>query len=222
MTGNLPQWTPQIWNKADASKGQPSLIRLTPTSLTLAQVPRADLEAVTEEIGLGEDVAGFVIPVASIVGARGDEVGSRLTVRFQVGRSKVEAREIVFIDRAERDEFVDALVETLGPRWETHSRPVSRGKAGFWTLGPTAIAALITWGLHAEARLIARGNPPLPWGKNGKLRLLAIAAHWIEMQLGPTGILIAGGLLVAVGLVLFLCVMTDLPKTISVQTLDPS
>ncbi len=221
-TGDLPQLTPRIWTKADASKGQPSLVRLTASTLSLAEVPRADLEEVIDDLESGGDVAGLVIPIASVVGARGDEDGGRLTVRFQIGRSKVDSREIVFVDKAERDEFVESLVEALGPGWATHRKPVSRWTAGFWTLGPTVIAALITWGLHAEASLIARGRPPLPWGKNGKLKLLATAAHWIERQLGPTGILIAGGVLVAVGLVLFMFVMAVPPTTVVVEPLDPS
>ena len=113
-----------------------------------------------------------------------------------------------------------ALVGALGPGWRSRQEPVTRWKAGFWTLGPTAVVALITWGLHAEAARIAGGNPPVNWGRNGKLKVLATVAHWVEQQLGPTGVLIAGGVLVGVGLLLFAFVMATPPRNIVVEPAD--
>jgi hypothetical protein len=87
---------------------------------------------------------------------------------------------------------------------------------------PTAVVALLTWGLHAEAALIAQGKAPINWGKNGKLRLLATAAHRTEQQLGPTGALIAGGILVGVGLRLFALDIAAPPVNILVEPADRS
>jgi hypothetical protein len=198
------------------------LVRLTTDSLTLALVPGGDLEHVIAELEDGGDVVGQVIPLASLSGARGDEDGSQLTVTFRTGPSKEESKAINFLDRASRDDFVLALVEALGPGWRNDRKPITRLTAGFWTLGPTAVVALITWGLYAEAALIAQGKPPVDWGKNGKIKLLATAAHWVEQQLGPTGVLVAGGILVGVGLLLFALVMAAPPMTVVVEPSDPS
>ena len=170
----------------------------------------------------GGDVAGHVIPLSSLSGASGDEDSVQLTVSFRTGPSREEFKAIAFVDKAKRDEFVVALVEVLGPGWQHCRKSVSRWKAGFWTLMPTAVAPLITWGLHAEAALIAQGKPPVNWGWNGKLQLLATAAHRVEQQLGPTGVLISGGVLVDFGLLLFALVMAVPPVNIVVEPADQS
>jgi hypothetical protein len=76
--------------------------------------------------------------------------------------------------------------------------------------------------MHAEAALIAQGKPPVNWGRDGRLKLLATAAHWVEQQLGPTGVLIAAGVLVGVGLLLFAVVMTAPPVNFVVAPADQS
>ena len=220
MTDDLATPTPLLWADPGAAKDRPTLVRLTPDSLTLASVPGADLECVIAGLKDGGDVAGHVIPLSSLCGASGDEDSAQLTVSFRTGPSREESKTIAFVDNAKRDEFVVALVEVLGPGWQHCRKPVSRWKAGFWTLMPTAVVALLTSGLHAEAARIAQGKPPVNWGWNGKLQLLATAAHWVEQQLGPTGVLIAGGVLVGVGLLLFALVMAAPPVTIVVEPGD--
>lgn len=222
MSDDLATATPLIWANSGAAAGRPTLVRLTPDSLTLAAVPGADLEHVIAALEDGGDVAGQVIPLTSLGGAVGDQDGAVLTINFRTGPSREESRAIAFVDQAKRDEFVVALAEVLGPGWRHDRKPLTRWTAGFWTLGPTAVAALITWGLHAEAALIAQGKPPVNWGRGGKLRLLATAAHWVEQQLGPNGVLIAGGILVGVGLLLFALVMASPPMNVVVEPADPS
>jgi len=222
MSDDLATVTPLIWANPGAAKDRPNLIRLTPDSLTLATVASTDLEHVIAALKEGGDVAGQVIPLSSLRGASGDEDSTQLTVAFRTGPSREESKAIAFVEKAKRDEFAVALVDVLGPGWQHFRQPVSRWKAGFWTLMPTAVVALLTWGLHAEAALIAQGKPPINWGMNGKLRLLATAAHWIEQQLGPTGVLIAGGILVGVGLLLFALVLAAPPVNIVVEPADRS
>lgn len=221
MSDDLATTTSLFWANSGAAKDRPTLVRLTPDALTLAAVPSADLEDVIAALKEGGDVAGHVIPLSSLSGTGGDEDSTALTVTFWTGPSRKESKAIAFVDKAQRDEFVAALVAALGPGWQRSRKRVSRWKVGFWTLMPTAVAALITWGLHVEAARIAQGLPPVNWGK-GKLRLLATAAHWIEQQLGPTGVLIAGAVLVGVGLLLFALVMAVPPRNIVVEPADQS
>jgi hypothetical protein len=211
-----------IWTNPAAEKNQPTLVRLTPDDLTLAVVPAADLEPVIADLEDGGDVAGQVIPLDAVTGAEGDEDSASLKIRYRTGPSHQESKSVRFADKARRDEFTAALRAALGPGWHHRRKPVSRGLAAFWTLLPTALVALVTWGLHLEAARMARGNPPINWGPKGKLKLLALAAHWVEQQLGPTGVLIAGGVLVAAGLVLFAIVMSTPPMTVVIEPADPS
>jgi hypothetical protein len=222
MTDDLALDEPTIWTNPDAEKDQPTLVRLTPAALVLATIPPDDLEHVIAELTEGGDVPGQVIPFSSLSRVGGDEDSRELTVTFWIGPSKTESRPIAFADKAQRDEFLDTLVGALGPDWRRLQKPMSRGKAGFWTLGPTLLVALATWGLHAEAARIAQGNPPVNWGPKGKLKLLATVAHWVEQQLGPTGVLIVGGILVGVGLILFALVMASPPMTLVVEPVEPS
>src|SRR5262245_10012445 len=124
---------PLIWADPGAAEARPSLVRLTPDAVTLAAVPRADLEGVVAALKDGGDVAGQVSPLASLSGASGDVESAQLTVTFRTGPSKEESKAISFVDKAKREEFVAALVEVLGPGWQQRRRPVSRWKAGFWT-----------------------------------------------------------------------------------------
>jgi hypothetical protein len=212
---------PLIWTNPGAAKGRPTLVRLTPDTLTLAFCAKADVEHVATELEDGGDVAGQVIPLDSFWGATGESDSAGLTVRYRTGPSQVQSQAIAFADKAARDQFADALAGALGAGWGRREEPVTRWCAGFWTLGPTLLLALLTWGLHAEAGRIARGQPPINWGRNGKLKLLAHVAHWVELHLGPAGVLIAGGALVLVGLLLFTLVMAQPPRNVVVGPVDP-
>jgi hypothetical protein len=143
MSEDLATVAPPIWADPDAAKDRPTLVRLTPDYLTLAAVPSADLECVIAAVKEGGEVAGEVIALASLSGARGDDDRAQLTVTFRTGPSREESKAIAFVDKAKRDEFVAALVDALGPGWRHRREPVSRWKAGFWTLMPTAVVALL-------------------------------------------------------------------------------
>lgn len=216
MADELSTDTPFIWVNPGAQSDRPTLIRLTPESLTLSNVPGADLEGVAEELRDGGEVAGHVIPLASIDGVKGEADGKELTVAFRTGASAQQSRVVAFADKAQRDEFAETLAGHLGPGWRHGRRPVSRLVVGSWTLAGTALVALLTWGLHAEASLIAAGKEPFQWGK-GKLKLPALVVHWVEGQLGPSGVLIAGGILIGIGLLLFAILMASPPVNVVVE-----
>ncbi len=210
-----------IWTNPGAGKDQPTLVRLTPDTLTLATVPSADLEYVTDALRNGGEIAGQVIPLSSFSRAEGEEESAALTVTFRSGPSTNESKAIVFVDKAQRDEFVVALVGALGPGWQRGRKRMNPWSAGFWILLPTALVALITWGMHAEAVRIAQGQPPVNWGR-GRLRLLAMAVHWIERQLGPAGVLVAGGILVGLGVLLIALVIVSPQMNLVVEPVEPS
>lgn len=220
MSEPLATGLSSIWVNPEAAKGdRVSLVRLGPDALTLAKVAVADLEEAAASAGEGAALAGQLIPLEAVVAAKGDRDSAKLGLRFQSGPSKEEVVEIEFADRTTRDEFADALVEYLGPGWARFERPMGRWGLGFWTLGPTVLAGLVTGFLWLEASAIAAGRPPMNWGR-GRLRLAAHLAHWLEGQLGPTGILIAGGVVVLVGLAIFAMVMFEPPKNLVVEPVE--
>jgi hypothetical protein len=208
--------TTLVWTNPGAPADQPSLVRLTAAGLTLAVVPGPDLDKVAADLGRGGEVAGQVIPLPAVTGAEGDEDEAALTVNYRTGPSQALSATVPFADKEQREQFLTALAAALGPGWARKTRPVSRAKLGFWTLLITAAVALATWGLYVEAERIAEGKPPVNWGK-GRLRLVATVAHWAEARLGPTGVLIAGGSLVALGLVVFACLMGSPPRRVVLE-----
>jgi hypothetical protein len=216
MSKPLDFASPLIWTNPRAAKDRPTLVRLTADSLTLAKIPSGDLEDVVAGLKRGEEAAGELIPLSAVSGASGDDDGAELAVTYKSGKSGTESRTIAFADKEKRGEFLLALAGALGPPWRQIRKPVSRWTAGFWTLGPTAAVAVVTWLLSLEAAQIAQGKPPANWGK-GRLRLAALIAHWLEQQLGPTGILIAGGILVGIGLLIFAAVMASPPMKVVIE-----
>jgi hypothetical protein len=218
MSESLAATTSLYWTNPAAEEEQPTLVRLTPTALTLAVVPAADLDNVVAALQGGEEeLAGQVIPLSSVAGAEGADEEAELTVSYRTGPSKTESATIPFADAAKREEFLVALLGGLGPAWQRRQKPVSRWKAGFWVLLPTVVLALVTWGLHVEAARIAEGKQPANWGRQRKLKFLAEIAHWVERQIGPTGVLIAGATLVGLGILIFLWVMASPPLRVVVE-----
>src|SRR5262245_59477698 len=104
MSDHLATSTPLIWANRGAAKDRPPLVQLTPDALTLAAVPRADVECVIAALREGGDVAGQVIPLASLSGASGDDDSAHLTVSFRTGPSREEFQAIAFVDKAKRED----------------------------------------------------------------------------------------------------------------------
>jgi hypothetical protein len=221
MSDDHPSPRSLVWTNPAAEEKQPTLVRLTTAALTLATVPAADLDNVVTALNKGGDLAGQVIPLSAITGAEGDSGEAGLTVQYRSAPSKTEPASILFADAAQREEFLVALLAALGPGWRRRDRAVSRWVASLWILVPTAVVALLTWGLHAEAARIAEGRPPVDWGK-GRLKLVGAVAHWAEAQIGPTGVLIFGGLLVAVGILLWLILLASPPVRVVLEHVTES
>jgi hypothetical protein len=140
-----------------------------------------------------------------------------VTLRYRTGPSKTETAAVTFADAAKRDEFLAALTEALGPGWQRRQKNGSRWGPAFWVLLATVVAALVTWGLHAEATRVAEGKEPFNWGKVGKVRLLKVAARWVEDSLGPTGVLAVGGIVVGLGVLLLIAALASPPLRVVVE-----
>lgn len=205
-----------LWTNSAAADDQPTLVRLTPTALTLAVVPKADLDKVTEELQAGGEVAGQVIPISAISGADGDEDGADLTVNYRTGPSKTASAAIDFGDQAKREEFLTALAGALGPGWARRKKPISRWKVAPWIALATMFVAALACLMYHEASLIAEGKPPLNWGK-GRLKVAAAVAHWVERQIGATGVMIGGIILVSLGVGIFLVVVASPPRRVVLE-----
>jgi hypothetical protein len=77
--------------------------------------------------------------------------------------------------------------------------------------------ALLTWVMYSEAEQIAAGRNLKPVGRTGKVKVASGIMHWIEGLIGPTGVLIVGGILMGLLVLVFLAYMMSPPVRIVIE-----
>jgi hypothetical protein len=188
-----------VLTNPEAEDGAVSLVRLTAEWLTLAPVPKEDLATTARELPNGGTVSGQIISLASLVKLEGGEDEADLTITARED-GKTTTATVQFASSGAREGFLGALLEQAGPAWKRHDRKVRRWSTALWMLAITAAVAGATWFFYFEASHIAAGRNPLLHEDRGsdKSRQVAAIAHWVERVIGPTGVLIVGGLALAV------------------------
>lgn len=199
----------QFWSNPDSEDKKPSLVRLTPETLCLAVIPKAELENARSNWERGHDLAAQTIPLSALTLVQGDKDNNDLTVTFHQGDSATDSVTISLPDPAQRDELLGALAQRLGPGWERDDRQRSRFANIWWPLGAVVFCSVLTWWTYGEAQEIAAGHQ-LKEPRRVKARIIMAILHWLEGQIGATGMLIAGGLLIA-GCLLWLVAAVAVP-----------
>jgi hypothetical protein len=187
-----------VWSNPKATKGTPSVVRLSPQALSLAMPPKVDVAQFGAAAADGENVPREVIPLTALVRLEGDADGAELTVRFYSEQRELDSLTVPFSDPGAREGFLEALREQLGSGWRRGRQKRRQGSDGLWLLGGIAFVALITWLMYSEAGEIAAGRKPQVKGGGGRIRLLRWIAQGIEQAIGQTGVLIVGGILIAI------------------------
>src|SRR6516162_9345188 len=202
----------QVWTNPGSAEGKPSLFRLTPDALELAIVPKGALE----EADLHREPQGAFstqrIPLAAIVRLEGEESGTDLTVTYRLEDGKDSSATIGLVDGPQRDEMLDALAARLGTFWIREIRPAPRWKGLLWPLAIAGLIGFLTWIMHHEAERLAAGEK-LKAGR-GRLGVIRQLMHWIEREIGPDGVLIAGGILGTLAILWFLVAAARPPMRI--------
>jgi hypothetical protein len=206
-----------VWTNPDVEEGKPSLIRLTSEGLLTAAIPKADLNHQVAALSDGARVAGQVIPLTTLARLEGDEGGAELSIAYRTGASKTESVALTLADSTKREELMRALVERLGAGWQRHRKQKSRWSGGFWIILGLAFVAFITWVMYSEAEQIAAGRNPKLVGRTSKAKLASGIMHWIEGMIGPTGVLIIGGILMGLLVLGFVVYMSSPPVRIVIE-----
>jgi hypothetical protein len=206
-----------IWTYPESEEGEPSLVRLTPDMLSLAVIPKQDLEKTAAALEKGDTVAARDIPVTLITQLQAETGGNELIVTYKQSESKADSVTITLADETKRNELLGVLTDYLGTDWQREERRASRLSQGLWPLGATAAVALLTWVMHGEALRIAAGEHLKTPNGSAKRRLVSYVMHWVEGLIGPTGILVLGGLLGAVCLGWFVLAVTRPPLQITIR-----
>ncbi|MDJ0788889.1 MAG: hypothetical protein QNK05_18950 [Myxococcota bacterium] len=113
-----------------------------------------------------------------------------IDIAYQAGKEK-ESKNIDFSTAAERNDFALQLAERL-PDFESKSVQYGRIRAALGPLAFGAVASLLTLAFYGAAIEIAGGATAEIEGRHRAIKnLVFMALDWI----GPTGVLIVGGLL---------------------------
>jgi hypothetical protein len=191
-----------IWTNPTPEEDEPSLVRLTADALCLACIPAEDLEKAVADLEAGSQVVSQNIPLGKITTIEGHIDNSEtvsLTVTYKVSDSQTETAEFQLPQRKDWDEFSEQLLQRFGPGWERKEERESRWSSAFWPGLVTVIAGLVSGWMYHEASLIAQGRKLSEHG-SGRTKVLFGLMHLIEGWIGPTGVLILGGIVVLLGL----------------------
>lgn len=170
--------------------GEDVLISAVTSPKQLSQVKDAVLKGSLPDSLVNQKT---VIPMSSIISLR--QIMSSLRVYYQAGGQERSLR-LELEDQAMADRVLDAAAERLGDDFVRSKRPVRRLTSILisvvLTLGAAALTAFFYWG----AREVAAGRA----ASTGSFRTRAII-NLLE-TLGPTGVMIIGGVLIllAVGI----------------------
>jgi hypothetical protein len=185
----------QVWTNPEAAKDRASLFGLSADAFYLAVVPKADLERAASELQQGREMVKRVIPLSALTELQGEEGSQDMTLTFHAAGGAAECDEIQLADSAGRDELLDALERRLGPDWVRERKPLGRFSAGRAPFVITLVAVGLTFVMYNEAGHIAAGEQLKAVGKKAKTRMFSGLMHWVEGEIGETGVLILGGVL---------------------------
>lgn len=194
MNSELEAPPKTIWTNPTAEDEQPTLIYFKADALCYATIPPGDLDKTVDLLRAGNDVASHNIPFAALDSVTGTVGDSDLEVHFTQGNSKAEPVTLTLSDTGQRDQFLENLVQRLGPTWQREEKPGNRLYEAMWPAIFTTGAVLLTWFMYGEAQEIAAGRQ-LPVGGRAKTRLIGMVMHYVEGLIGTTGVLLLGGAL---------------------------
>ncbi|MEM7410394.1 MAG: hypothetical protein AAF430_09190 [Myxococcota bacterium] len=135
---------------------------------------------------------GQRIPLASLTRIRWDQKSDDIDLDYREGKEK-DSKNITFERREWRDAFAAELQQAHAD-WEAKTVEYSVFRA---ILGPAVFGAFVagvTWLLHLAAVEIAAGESAEISGRHALVKkLLALGLEWV----GPAGVLVIGGLMLA-------------------------
>jgi hypothetical protein len=213
-----------VW--VDAERYLNTVVVLGDDTLVIANPSAEELKRIQTETEseAGVSISSLVgrkqaVPLSSITQVSANEQTFTAHVRYEE-HNRPALRVVHFADSNDRNEFFDALQQKLGPGSERTTKEVSIFLAIFW---PTVALAVVIYGtylFHGAALESVAGAEPTIKGRYGLVKLIAA---WLTQLVGPTGVIIVGGLLV---ILIFFWIGKQIMKppieTILVPVKDPA
>jgi hypothetical protein len=171
------------------------LVLLTNDSIVVANPEESTL---TEAAAAGanvnwQHVAGLkstVVPYASIRKVSTNKHGDTLNVRYQ-DKSGSRLTSISMKDGPARDQAWEGLRRRLGSSFRFSDVQYGAFRAALSPLVAVALCALLTWLFYMAASELATGGEAEVRGRNQAFKWIAVM---VASVLGPTGVMIVGGI----------------------------
>jgi len=133
-----------------------------------------------------------VIALESILKVSYNRHDHDIDIVYKPGKEK-EDKNLIFSEREDRDAFAAQLAERLSG-FESKVVEYGRVRAALSPLAFGTFVAFFTWVFHMAAMDIVAGAEAEFSGRNAGIKRLLF---WLIDLIGPTGVLIAGGLVLA-------------------------
>ncbi len=185
----------KIWTNKDTLFDR--IIVITDEAIITADLKEAELDDAKNRIESGEKPLNVLgkkatfIPFFEIKSIKIEESDDALEVEY-VKENKSSSKTLAATDIEARKEMVSEIQSHLGSGFTSMTEKYNIPRAIFASLMTFSILAIITWLLHGAAVLIAAGTEAEFSGRNSGIKRLF---YWVLDLLGPTGVLIIGGLL---------------------------
>ncbi len=175
-----------------------SVVVLTDDALYVCNPPEERAREIAAALEAGEPASMVMkedpttILVGGITKVRYDRKDDDVTIHYRAGKES-DDKNISFSSAEERDAFMIELAERL-PECDSDTVEWGPVRAALGPLAFGGFAGFMTWVLHAAAVAMAAGAEAEASGRRAGLKKLVMGA--VEL-IGPIGVLVVGGLVLA-------------------------
>jgi hypothetical protein len=173
------------------------IIVISDDAIVTAFLESEELEDAKSRIERGESPLNLfgdratLIPYFSIKKIKMEESDEDLEVYYKKEKDE-KSKTLDAVDKTARQEILAEIQSHLGDDFTSMTEKYSLPRALFPSLMTLTVFIIITWMLHGAATAIAGGEEAEISGRHSGLKSLFL---WVLDLLGPTGVLILGGLL---------------------------
>jgi len=174
------------------------VVVLSEDAVYSAHPSKKQMPAISAALEEGQHVASVVkddvtaVPIGAISMVEYDRTGDDIEIEYALGREK-KTESIWFSSAEQRDDFAAQLAERLTD-FTSETKVYGPVRAAVGPIGFGAVVAFFTWVLHGAAVALAGGADVDVSGRRAGLKRLVMG---IVELIGPTGVLVVGGLLLA-------------------------
>jgi hypothetical protein len=186
-----------IWIRKEISLNNIAVI--SDDAIITGNLKSEELEEAKAKIEAGESPLNVIgknathIPFFNVTGVEFDAHEEEIEISYKAEKES-KTKSLEFADKADRTEAFQLIENRLGDSFTSLTESFSKLCAVYAPLLTLTIFGFLTWLLHNTAAEIAAGAEAEVTGRHRGIKALFL---WILDLIGPIGVLIIGGLLMA-------------------------